>query len=266
MSVDSGLDQTATVGEITRFRASFKPPEDIERFEYTWDFGDGSGVVSGHRTAPTLDEDTRVTATVTHVYRDDRDSPYIAEIEIQGFGDAGVVEGKDTLIVSVTELPTVEVFAGEGKVVQDGEEVEFIGTFTRPEGLTEVTFEWDFGDGSTPATVSVGGGETRAVAKHTYRDHRPTPYKATLTITATAEGGEIESTDSLSIFVNESSGWITTGWDAGAKGKAAVRSLSRVGQGLGTISIWLAIFSPAWLALIIVGFVIRRRRRRLVES
>jgi hypothetical protein len=87
-----------------------------------------------------------------------------------------------------------------------------------------------------------------------------------LTVTAKAEGGEIESTGSLSVFVTESASWITTGWDAGAKGKAAVRALSRVGQGLGTISIWLAIFSPAWLALIIVGFVIRRRRRRLVES
>ena len=98
MFVDPGPEQAVSVGQIARFRATFKPPEDIEDFTFTWDFGDGSRPLTSDRTAPTLEEDTRVTATVTHIYPDDRDSPFIAEIEIVGTGDAGVAEGKNTVI------------------------------------------------------------------------------------------------------------------------------------------------------------------------
>ncbi len=77
MSVDAGPDQTVSVGQLARFRASFRPPEGITDFVFTWDFGDGSGPVTLNRTAPTQAQGTRATSTVTHVYGDDRDSPFI---------------------------------------------------------------------------------------------------------------------------------------------------------------------------------------------
>ena len=52
MSVDAGADQTAGVGEAVRFRAFFKPPDDIEDFFFTWDFGDGTPPITSDRTAP----------------------------------------------------------------------------------------------------------------------------------------------------------------------------------------------------------------------
>ena len=113
MSVDAGTDETAGVGQVVRFRASFKPPEGIDRFDYTWDFGDGSRPIRGDRTAPTGSEDTRVTATVTHVYGDERDSPFIIEFKINGTGESGATEGEDTLIANVTRVPAMEVFAGK---------------------------------------------------------------------------------------------------------------------------------------------------------
>ena len=262
MPVDSGLDQTFSVGQVARFRASFKPPDGIENFVFTWDFGDGSPLVTSDRTAPTLDEDTRVTATVSHVYADDRDSPFIAEVKITGTGEAGVAEGQDTLIATVTKLPVIEVFAGESRIVDEDDAAEFSGSFTRPEGLRDLTFKWDFGDGTSPVTGSLEEGITKAVATHEYTDHRPFAFTATLTITGQGDAGEVEVSDSLSVLVEESRGWAISGWSPGDTGKTAVRGLSGIGIGLGYFAIFLAIFSPLWIALAVGAFYLRRRARR----
>ena len=42
MPVDAGPGKTFSVGQAARFRASFRPPDGIEDFQYKWDFGDGS--------------------------------------------------------------------------------------------------------------------------------------------------------------------------------------------------------------------------------
>ena len=262
MPVDSGLDQTLSVGQVARFRASFKPPDGIENFVFTWDFGDGSPLVTSDRTAPTVDEDTRVTATVSHVYADDRDSPFIAEVKIMGTGEARVAEGQDTLIATVTKLPVIEVFAGESRIVDEDEEVEFSGSFTRPEGLRDLTFKWDFGDGTSPVTGSLEEGITKATATHEYTDHRPFAFTATLTITGQGDAGEVEASDSLSVLVEQSRGWVISGWSPGDTGKTAVRGLSGIGIGLGYFAIFLAIFSPLWIALAVGAFYLRRRARR----
>ena len=262
MPVEAGADQTFSVGQLARFQATFEPPGDVGEFTFTWDFGDGSPPVRGNRTAPTLDEGKRITAVVSHVYTDDRTSPFIVEVDIIGFGDAGVVEGKGKLIATVTRLPTIEVFAGETRIVKEGEKVEFDGSFTRPEGLSDLTFRWDFGDGSTPVSGSLEEGVTTAAATHEYSDHRPFAYTATLTIIAQTEAGEVEVSASVGVLVTEARGWTVAGWSPGGQGKTAIRTLSGVGQGVGTFLIWLAIFSPVWLGGGAVAVLVLRRTRR----
>ncbi len=167
MSVDAGADQSVAARASTRFRATFRPPEGIDSHEITWDFGDGSAPVTITRTAPTAEEGQRVTATVTHVYDDPKDSPFIVQVSISGFGESGIAEGEDTLIVSVSEIPVIEVFAGESdyRVVQN-EVVEFSGSFTRPQGLSDVRYQWDFGDGSPPEEGELAEGITRVNTTH----------------------------------------------------------------------------------------------------
>ena len=174
MSIDAGEDKTSAVDESVRFRATFTPPADIEEFTFTWDFGDGSHPVSSNRTAPTEGESERVTATITHVYADERDSPYIAQIKISGVGEAGEFEGEDTVIVTVSRAPAIDVFAGEGFSIEAGETVQFSGSFTRPSEISNIKYVWDFGDGTEPAGGSVGEGVSTVVASHTYPNHRPT--------------------------------------------------------------------------------------------
>ena len=268
MAVEEIADKTTGVGESVRFRAFFKPPEGFEDFSYTWDFGDGESV-RGHQTAPTEREDTRVTATVTHRYRDEEDSPYIVQFEIQGSGEAGVAEGDTTLMVEVTRIPDIVVFAGEGIAVDEGEEVEFSGSFTRPPGLNKVEYRWDFGDGSEPATGTLEVGITTAVATHVYEHHRPFSYQATLTITAESEAGTVEDSNSLDVRVREVPGWVITGLSFSDQGKTAVRTLSAVGQGALIGVLWVAILSPAWLVVGGGGYWLIRRykgRRRSTSA
>ena len=261
LTVDAGPDQTLSVGHPARFRATFTPPEDIEDFHFTWDFGDGTRA-EGTGSAPTTVPGERVTATITHQYFDDRDSPYIVEIELTGTGPAGVVEGTDTLIATVTRLPTIEVFAGESLTVEEGQAVEFNGSFTRGEGLSDLQYRWEFGDGSPAVTGAPAENDTRVTASHTFENYRPQPYEVTLTITAQSEAGEVESSSSVWAQVTESQGLIVGNWNLGESAKWAVRGLSVIALGVVNVVIWALVFSPVWLVLVALVYVFIRWRRR----
>ena len=259
MVPDAGPDVRAGVGEPIRFRATFTPPDGIESFDYTWDFGDGTQVVGGNRTAPTGDGSRRVTATVHHRYEDERDSPYIVQFNITGFGDGGLSEGEDTLIATVSRIPNIEVFAGEWMEAKEGETVELSGSFTRPAGMTDMRYTWDFGDGSSPATGSLEEGVTTVVAAHIYANYRPRSYTARLTITGTMETGEVEGSSTVDVQVRESQGWVIGGWSFEDQWKTAVRTLSAVAAAALTGSIWLLVFSPIIAAIVAAAIFLGRR-------
>ncbi len=262
MDIDAGGDQIAGVGQPIQFRAFFKPPEGIDRFSFVWDFGDGSGPFYSDRTAPTADEDTRVTAPVTHVYYDVENSPYFAEITMTGTGDAGVAETKASVVATVSEIPVITVFAGSTITIEEGEQAEFSGSFTSPEGVSDLKFRWTFGDGSSPVTGDVESGVTIATAKHQYANYRPEPYTATLMITGKTDAGDVQASDRISVFITEEEGLVIGGWSASETGWSAIRGLSTVGAVLAQAAIWIGIFSPVWIAVLVVGFFVRRRMRR----
>ena len=262
MPVDIGLDATFRSGLATVFRATFRPPEGVDEFRFTWDFGDGSRRVEGTQTAPTTDAGERVTATVSHTYTNVEQSPYIVQMSISGIGDAGLFLGSDTLIATVTRILGIEVFAGEDRVVDEGDEMEYTGSFTRPETLWDFRYRWDFGDGSATVFEVPEEGETRAVAKHTFPDYRPDPYQVVLTVIAQSEAGEIRGSSSFNVRVNEVEGFVVAGWNVGGTFKSAVRALSVVGQVLLTVVIWVGIFSPVWLAVIAAVIFVPRIMRR----
>ena len=263
VSVDAGPDQTVAVGVPAKFRATFSPPDGIEDYTIVWDFGDASEPRIIYRTAPTQKPGELTTATVDYVYGSIVGSPFIAQVSITGTGEGGIIEGEDTLTVSVSEVPAIEVFAGDWKEVVQNTEVEFSGSFTRPQGLTNVRFEWDFGDGSTPVSGELPEGVTRTNATHVYSDFRSEPYTARLTITADSEVGEIEATRMVEVFVREQLGFVVGGYDFGDTLKNAVRGLSEFAQSLLVMLIWVVIFIPVWAIIAgVIWLVIRGWRWR----
>ena len=263
LAVEIGQDAaTYRAGLSAVFRATFEAPDGVEEYRYTWDFGDGSEPVEGARTAPTTNQGERVTATVSHTFFDIEQSPYIVQLEITGIGESGVFQGSDTLIATVTEIPGIDVFAGEYRVVDEGDEVVYTGSFTRPESLWDFEYRWDFGDGAATVVGVPAEGSTRATAIHAYRDYRPDPYEVILTVTARSDAGEVRGSGSFLVQVNEVEGFVVAGWDVGGTAKSAVRALTAVGQALLIVVIWLGILSPVWLAVLAVIVLLPRLRRR----
>ena len=208
-------------------------------------------------------EGQRVTATLAHVFHSPEDSPYIVSLEIRGTGDAGIAMGDDTMIVTVSEIPVIEVFAGNRKRVDQNEAVDFSGSFTRPAGLSNVRFRWDFGDGSEPVEGAVPEGVTVSDVTHTYENFRPDPYTARLTIKADSEVGEVEASDEFPVFVSEDPGLVAEGFETGSTAKTAFRNLTVVFQALVQAGIWLVIFSPIWGVIAVLAWLSIRRQRRV---
>ncbi len=256
LDVDAGGDMSVRVGHVARFRASFTAPENIDDFTFTWDFGDGNSASgSGSVLRP---EGHRVTATVNHTYRDDRDSPYIASVELRGTGPGGIAEGTDSIEVAVQEVPTIDVFAGEHLTVEEGDEVDYTASFTRPSELRDYEYKWDFGDGSPTIIGAPDEGSTRLQVTHSFRDYRPRPYDVTLTVTATSDAGEVSGTGAFSVSVTESEGLLVWGWDIGGAASLAVRVLVGIAWVITTVAIWVGILSPVIIGIIVLIFLIRR--------
>lgn len=78
----------------------------------------------------------------------------------------------------------------------------------------------------------------------------------------------LERTSAMSVInvtllpVTSPEALVRPGWDAGEIAKAALRALVVTGQVLGTIAIWLGIFSPVWVSGAAIAFWWHRRRRR----
>jgi len=265
LTIDAGDDIAAAVGHPVTYRAKFTPPESMEDFFITWNFGDGTREVSTDRVAPTGNGDEVISSPVIHYFDRDEDSPFIVTVELRGSGDAGIAEGEDTLVTTVSRLPVIEVFAGENQTVESGSKVNLAASFTRPEGVSDISYSWNFGDGSAPTEGDIGldedGGQVNT--SHTYQNFRPNPYVVVLTVTGQTKVGEVEATGELLVFVRETIGVAAAELDAGNTTRDAVRTLQSVGVFLAKAGLWLAILSPAWLIGGAVVFVLVRRRNAI---
>ncbi len=266
LPVDAGGDRVVRAGEPARYQAHFTPPPGIEEFTFSWDFGDHSPPVTGTGHAPTTVSGRHVTATVSHVYESDIDSPYIVRLKITGTGDAGLAIGSATLRTTVKKIPTIEAYAGSDRTVEQGQSAEYTASFTRSDELANFRYTWDFGDGTAPVTGSPEPGESRITVTHAFDNHRPQAYRVVFTVTADSDAGGVTGSSDFGVRVEESEGLVIAGWSAGKNFREASRALSAVLQAIGTVLIWVATFSPIWLAIAVVVFVVVRFRDRPVGN
>lgn len=249
MFADSGPDQRVSINKPVQFRAAFKPPKGVENFSFTWDFGDGSPIFTSNRIAPTEREDTSVTATISHIYSSEINSPYIVKFNINGFGEDGRFEGTDITKIHVARIPNITVFSDDSLRIEAGQALEFSGSFTRPHNLTDVQYTWDFGDGSDLLTGSLGHGISTTMTRHIYYNHRSFPFIAKLNISGQTENGIAKGFTTINVRVLEPEKWIVGGLNLKQQIKTAFRTLSTFGKFGLTSIIWILIFSPVVLIL-----------------
>ncbi|MEL6614642.1 MAG: PKD domain-containing protein, partial [Bacteroidota bacterium] len=151
---------------------------DGDPLTYTWDFGDGSPVVSE------LERDT-----LTHIYADD--GVYTLTVTVS---DGGPVDAVATQIVTVDNVdPTIASLTGDLMGVE-GNTFAYTAAATDPAGANDpLTYTWDFGDGTAPASgVDLTG------VSHVYATDGA--YTLSLTVTD-GDGGS--ASGSLSVTVTD---------------------------------------------------------------
>ena len=262
LEVDAGEDMLAAAGGPVRFRAKFTPPEGIEDFWIEWDFGDGTSPQGTNRVAPFDTDGTVISAPVLHYFESETDSPYIVRVAVNGTGDSGASEGEDVTVVTVSRVPPIDVFAGNNQLVEAGDTVKLRGNFTRPDGVTDLVYTWDFGDGSTPLRVEAGAEDTIAEAEHTYSNPRPQSYEVVLKVSGVTEAGSTEGRGTMFVTVEEEEAIGGGSFTPGETGKDAFGILATIGKGIGNAAVFIAVLSPIWIILAAVAFAAYRMNRR----
>lgn len=132
-------------------------------------------------------------------------------------------------------------FTASARNIKEGEKVRFMPTVSG--GFSPYSYEWDFGDDQT---------STEDAPYHTYRNDGT--YTVSLKVTDD-RGNTAELTRDAYITV-------LSGWEAGNTARSAWNGLVGFGHFLVNLLIWLGIFSPLWIAILIFLYFAWWRRRK----
>ncbi len=193
VSVDAGSPQMTAPGTPITLTGTITGWDRLAQpVTYNWDFGDGtsrSGLIDTFELSP---DGTTATFEVSHTYTGLLAATATLRI-VDSYGGAGV----DT--VTWLPMPTIAVDAGDDMTFAPGSIVDLKATIADYESLLEpVTYEWDFGDGtSASGLVSVtetGPAGSSFVVPHLYTTDAP----MTATVTIRDDAG-VYGTDSVAL-------------------------------------------------------------------
>ncbi len=141
---------------------------------------------------------------------------------------------------------TVE-FTANTRIEKEGNPVQFYSNVSG--GFYPYSYEWDFGDGNTST-------EPDSNPSHIYRSSGT--YTVTLKITDDkGHTAEFNRNDYVTI---------TAGWNAGSVSGGAWNALVGFGHFLASFFIGLGIFSPVWIAVLVILYFAWWRRRKKKTS
>ncbi len=157
---------TFNEGQTIAFDGSGSFSPDGDALTYTWDFNDGSALV------------TTATSTYTHAYH--YDGTYVVTLTVND-GHGGIESNID--ILTIKKLPPTITFNSLPTTLAVGTTLNLSGTIADPTpDLETVIFNW--GDGSNPTTLQLPAGSTTFATAHDYAS--PLPGGATTaTLSAT---------------------------------------------------------------------------------
>ena len=264
MQVDVGDDIHIGIGVAHKFTARFYPPDGYDRYEITWDFGDGSPNEMVNGALKTQDEEGLLSVPVSHIYFSDELAPHVVTATIKAYSDRGLAEGEASHWVQVSELPSFDAFvAGSENDIQEGRPITLTASFNHPDTVRNVQYEWDIRDGSKFKIGTVPAGETNVEIEHIFERYRPEPYQVVFTLTGDSDAGEIEEIHHAYVYVYSAPTVESSNFEPAGTATNAVNVLIGASSLAGNALIWIAITSPIWLILGAIGyFTIRYLNRR----
>jgi hypothetical protein len=165
--------------------------------------------------------------------------------------DIEVTKGRIQYLERTSESSLIDVRLEQAKLdieftvnktrIEEGEEIIFYVDLAG--GFPPYSYQWDFGDGNTSNASN---------PVHKYNSSGD--YTVSLTVTDDKGSSDTE--------IREDYISVLSGWDAGNIVSSAWNGLKVFGQVLLNALIWIAIFSPVWLAILGLVYWLRRRRKR----
>ena len=143
--------------------------------------------------------------------------------------------------VTLEQSKLVIQFTAEPRKIRSGASVQFYPSVTG--GFYPYTYEWTFGDGET---------STEAEPVHVYNSEGT----FTVSLKVTDDKGTIAE------YERENYITVVAGWSAGSIVDSAWNGLVSFGHGLATFFIGLGIFSPVWIAILVILYFAWWRRRK----
>ena len=143
--------------------------------------------------------------------------------------------------VFLRESVLTVTFSADVRTVDEGEPVMFTADVSG--GFVPYSYDWDFGDGET---------SNQASPTHSYRDEGWYGVRLTITDDRGATASEYRDTY---IRVNGV-------WSPGDVFHNAVGGLGSVGRGLVSLAIWFLVYTPVWLVLGGIAYLLYRRATR----
>ncbi len=138
----------------------------------------------------------------------------------------------------------IEFTADKWRGLKEGQKVQFTVRQIAG-GFPPYSYEWDFGDGDI---------STDETPIHAYK----TDGSYTVSLTVTDDRGNTDTVTRGNYIT------VLPGWSPGSIVSGAWNGLVTFGHVLGSIFIWIGIFSPVWIVIggIVCGIIYWRRRRR----
>jgi hypothetical protein len=143
--------------------------------------------------------------------------------------------------VNLEQSKLIVEFTAESRTVNEGSGIQFYADVSG--GFSPYTYEWDFGDGDT---------STEANPFHIYNESGD----FTVSLKVTDDKGTSET------YNREDYISVLPGWGAGTVVESAWNALVSFFRGLGAFFIGLGIFSPIWIAILVVLYFTWWRHRK----
>ena len=169
---------------------------------------------------------------------------------------------------NVSELPRIEAYVSAShETIEENKPVTFTATFNHPETLRDMTYSWDFRDGSKIVKGKVEPEETRVEIEHPFDHFRPDYYPVEFEIWGDSDAGEVRETHIAYVLVDPAPTVNSTEFEPGETATHGLNVLVVFFTYAGTAAVWLAVTSPIWLIagatiFFAVRLLLRRRRTR----